>query len=83
MALATGSHREELKMKISQHGDIFSKFLHTVCSSDDPEVKRGKPAPDCFLVAAARFHDKPSPDKVFFGAFENSPDHVKIYFGFN
>lgn len=35
-----------------------------VMGSTDKEVKYGKPHPDIFLVAAARFPDKPHPSKV-------------------
>src|SRR6218665_3449284 len=64
MALATGSYAKEFELKITKHKKLFEKFHHTVCSSDDPDVKHGKPAPDCFLVAASRFPDQPSPEKV-------------------
>jgi len=65
MALATGSHQPELLLKTSRHRTLFSLFSHVVCSSDDPDVKNGKPHPDCFLVAAQRFADPPSPEKVY------------------
>jgi len=65
MALATGSHRSVFDIKISRHQQFFSLFHHVVCSSGDPDVKHGKPRPDCFLVAAQRFEDPPSPEKVY------------------
>jgi pseudouridine-5'-monophosphatase len=74
MALATGSHMREFELKTARHKELFSLFSHTVCSSDDPEVKNGKPAPDCFLVAASRFPDKPLPKNVL--VFEDAPNGV-------
>lgn len=65
MALATGSRRPEFDIKISRHKQLFSLFHHVVCASEDPDVKRGKPHPDCFLVAAQRFENPPSPEKVY------------------
>jgi len=64
MALATGSHRPVFDLKTSRYQELFSLFHHVVCSSDDPDVKRGKPQPDCFLVAAQRFENPPSPKQV-------------------
>ncbi|KAH9630874.1 hypothetical protein HF086_014615 [Spodoptera exigua] len=41
------------------------KHLHAtgVCAGD-PDVDRGKPHPDIYLMAAAKFPDKPKPVKV-------------------
>lgn len=66
IALATGSAKREFDTKTGRHIEMFSKFLHRVFASDDPQVKHGKPAPDCFLVAARRFSDSPTPEKVVF-----------------
>jgi len=65
MALATGSNQWSYGIKTSRHQQFFSLFHHVVCSADDPEVKRGKPEPDCFLVAAQRFPNSPPPEKVY------------------
>ena len=65
MAMASGCNQRSFGMKSSGHQEIFSLFHHVVCSADDPEVKRGKPQPDCFLVAAQRFADPPPPEKVY------------------
>ena len=59
IAIATGSHTEEMEMKTKNHKELFSLFQHAVYSSSDPEVKNGKPAPDCFIVAADRFKNGP------------------------
>lgn len=43
---------------------MFDLFYHKVMGSTDPEVKRGKPAPDIYLVCASRFPDNPKPEQV-------------------
>jgi pseudouridine-5'-monophosphatase len=52
-AVASSSHRRDFELKITQHREWFGCF-QCVVLGDDPEVKRGKPAPDIFLAAAAR-----------------------------
>lgn len=63
-ALATSSSERSVVTKVAAHKDLFNLFHHMVMGSSDPEVKYGKPNPDIFLVAAARFPDKPHPSKV-------------------
>jgi len=57
MAIGTGSTRHKYFQKTSHLGDFFEigNYFSHVVTSDDPEVKRGKPAPDTFLVCANRF----------------------------
>lgn len=62
--MATGSEKWGYGRKISGHKELFDLFHHYVLASDDPEVKHGKPAPDCFLVCAQRFQDNPRPEEV-------------------
>ncbi|GFS23998.1 pseudouridine-5'-monophosphatase, partial [Elysia marginata] len=64
IAVATGSDKWGFTKKTASHAELFTLFHHAVCASDDPDVKHGKPAPDCFLVCAGRFPDKPKPDQV-------------------
>ncbi|KAF8778003.1 pseudouridine-5'-phosphatase-like [Argiope bruennichi] len=75
IAIATSSKKETMDMKTKNHRELISLFHHVVCGSNDPEVKRGKPAPDVFLVCASRFEDKPSPDQVL--VFEDAPNGVE------
>lgn len=73
-ALATSSSARSVETKIAAHKEIFSYFNHMVMGSTDKEVKFGKPHPDIFLVAAARFPDNPHPTKCL--VFEDSPHGV-------
>jgi pseudouridine-5'-monophosphatase len=57
-AVATSSHASEFQLKIRQHRDWFACF-QCVVLGDDPEVRRGKPAPDIFLTAAKRLGAQP------------------------
>lgn len=75
ICIATGSNKASYEMKTCKHTELFSLFHHAVFSSDDKDVKHGKPAPDCFLVAARRFPDNPPPDKVL--VFEDAPNGVE------
>ncbi|EGG01157.1 uncharacterized protein MELLADRAFT_53667 [Melampsora larici-populina 98AG31] len=64
MAIATGSIRQNFDLKTSNLKNLFAKFGQNVICGDSPEMKRGKPDPDPFLLAA----------KKFLG-LEISPDH--------
>ncbi|CAL1278029.1 unnamed protein product [Larinioides sclopetarius] len=75
LAIATSSKKETYALKTENHQELMSAFHHSVMSPDDAEVKRGKPAPDVFLVCASRFDDKPSPEEVL--VFEDAPSGVE------
>ena len=45
-------------------GEMLKYFEHVVITGSDPEVTHGKPHPECFLVAANRFKEKPKPENV-------------------
>ena len=53
LALATSSVTSAVALKRQSHEALFAQFDAIVCG-DDPAVLHGKPAPDIFLVAAAR-----------------------------
>jgi pseudouridine-5'-monophosphatase len=56
--VASSSHQRDFELKITAHREWFADF-QCVVLGDDPAVKRGKPAPDIFLVAAERMKTKP------------------------
>ena len=64
IAIATGSHQEAYDSKMSSHPEITQCLSHAVCS-DNPLIKKGKPAPDIFLLTANQFSNPPqSMDQV-------------------
>ena len=76
MALATSSSREAVLLKAQPHPwlEAIQKRVH----GDDPELKRGKPHPDVFQLAAQRlgvncadswaFEDSPAGAEAAFAA---------------
>lgn len=75
IAVATSSGADLVEIKTKKHQDLFALFDHKVCGSSDPEVKKGKPAPDIFLITASRFPDKPNPNTCL--VFEDAPNGVQ------
>ncbi|XP_013139625.1 PREDICTED: pseudouridine-5'-phosphatase-like [Papilio polytes] len=76
IGLATSSSEEGYHLKVDKHHSaLFSLFPHKTFGSSDPEVKRGKPYPDIFLVAAAKFPDVPKPEQCL--VFEDAINGVK------
>lgn len=75
IALATSSSKELYDVKTIKHGKLFDLFNHRVYGSSDPEVVRGKPSPDIFIVAASRFPDQPDPKQCL--VFEDAPNGVR------
>lgn len=67
MALATSSARAAVALKAAPHPwlELITIRVH----GDDPELRAGKPAPDVFLLAAARLGQEPGDC----WAFEDSP----------
>lgn len=66
MGLATSSSKETYDIKTVNHRDFFDLLPYKTWGSSDPEVKRGKPHPDIFFVAASKFPDKPAVEKVVY-----------------
>ena len=63
-AVATSSILSSYKIKVSKYGYLFDGMSHIICS-DNPAVKKGKPSPDIYQVAASRFKSPPkSPSNV-------------------
>jgi HAD superfamily hydrolase (TIGR01509 family) len=71
MALATSSSRSAVALKASPHP--WLELIHTRVHGDDPELQRGKPAPDVFLLAAKRL----GVNAQACWAFEDSPAGVQ------
>lgn len=61
MALATSSSSHAVAVKRQFHPELFAYFSVIVCGND-PQVARGKPEPDIFLLAAKRLYAQTSGD---------------------
>jgi pseudouridine-5'-monophosphatase len=69
MAVATSSHRRHFDVKTSKHGELFALMDHVVTGD---QVANGKPHPEIFTTAAARFAAPPTePGSVL--VFEDAP----------
>lgn len=64
IGLATSSSKESYDLKTVNHQEFFDLLPYKTWGTSDPDVKRGKPFPDIFFVAANKFPDKPAPEKV-------------------
>ena len=62
--VATSSGTRPFTAKTQSHQEWFSLFQQIV-RGDDPELKKGKPAPDIFLLVAQRLGAKPENCLVF------------------
>jgi pseudouridine 5'-phosphatase len=71
MALATSSSRSAVDLKARPHP--WLQQIHVRVHGDDPELRRGKPAPDVFLLAAQRL----GVNAEHCWAFEDSPAGVQ------
>lgn len=67
-AVATSSDRYNFDLKITKHQEWF-RIFDCVITGDDPEIRRGKPHPDIFLLTAEKMQAPPSQCLVF----EDSP----------
>uniref|UniRef100_K3WEG4 Uncharacterized protein n=1 Tax=Globisporangium ultimum (strain ATCC 200006 / CBS 805.95 / DAOM BR144) TaxID=431595 RepID=K3WEG4_GLOUD len=75
IALATSSSSMAVAVKRKYHDELFSYFSVIVCGND-PEVKRGKPEPDIFLLAAKRLYEKTTGETVAVGEAATIPHCV-------
>ncbi|XP_045779321.1 pseudouridine-5'-phosphatase-like [Maniola jurtina] len=76
IGLATSSSEESYHLKVDKHHqDLFALFPYKTFGSSDPNVKRGKPHPDIFLVAVAKFPNNPKPEQCL--VFEDAVNGVK------
>ncbi|CAM6105318.1 unnamed protein product [Calypogeia fissa] len=74
MAIATSSHRRHFELKTMKHGELIS-LMHHVVVGDDPAVTKGKPSPEIFLTAFARFQE-PHLTTYQVLVFEDAPSGV-------
>eukprot|EP00591_Stephanopyxis_turris_P007203 CAMPEP_0195531460 /NCGR_PEP_ID=MMETSP0794_2-20130614/35435_1 /TAXON_ID=515487 /ORGANISM="Stephanopyxis turris, Strain CCMP 815" /LENGTH=254 /DNA_ID=CAMNT_0040663271 /DNA_START=44 /DNA_END=808 /DNA_ORIENTATION=+ len=64
MGIATSSRKMAVDKKRIKHERIF-KWMNTIVTGDDPNVAKGKPAPDIYLEAAKRMGVEPECCLVF------------------
>ena len=72
IAVATSSNQHHFELKTSSHQDWF-KYFDTVVTSNHPDVKQAKPAPDIFLIAAKTLGYEPENCLVF----EDAPSGIQ------
>ncbi|XP_023342158.1 uncharacterized protein LOC111711905 [Eurytemora carolleeae] len=58
IAIATSSSTSAFEMKTRNHSGLFSLF-DLIIKGDNPEVRRAKPSPDIFLLAASKLNIAP------------------------
>lgn len=63
-AVATSSSSQAFQLKTSNHQEWFGIFDRIVVGND-PAIKKGKPAPDIFLIVASHLGAKPEQCLVF------------------
>ncbi|MFN3239810.1 MAG: HAD family hydrolase [Pseudomonadales bacterium] len=71
LGLATSSHKHLVDIKLGNRP--WAGHFQAIVSGDNPELKKGKPAPDIFLLCAARLGVDPTQCI----AFEDSPNGVQ------
>lgn len=72
IAVATSSNQRHFELKTRNHQDWF-QYFDTVVTSNHPDVKKAKPAPDIFLTAAKQLGANASDCLVF----EDAPSGVQ------
>eukprot|EP00835_Amoeboradix_gromovi_P001986 NODE_102_length_20354_cov_0.272018.p8 type:complete len:231 gc:universal NODE_102_length_20354_cov_0.272018:13214-12522(-) len=65
IAVASSSNMEPFEIKTRRHKHVFDLF-DIVVLGDDPELKRGKPHEDIFVLAAERLGFKPCDSIIVF-----------------
>jgi len=76
MCIATGSDQRGFTVKTTNIPEIIEKMSHNVLAGSDPEVRHGKPSPECFVVAAERFGSKPKSSQNVL-VFEDAANGVR------
>lgn len=76
IAVATSSSSKAFDWKVKHHQELFSLFNHIIVASAEPEITKGKPDPQTFLVCASRFKVKPEKMSNCL-VFEDSPSGIQ------
>ncbi|CAG9533823.1 unnamed protein product [Cercopithifilaria johnstoni] len=76
MAVCTSSTKAEFNTKMATHTELLDLIPLIVSAGDDPEIKRGKPAPDPFLATMNRFEEK-AESALNILVFEDSANGVR------